>query len=126
MADLEQRTRDLAYRLWEEAGRPDGRDHEFWYAARQQVEAEPVHNGHVPTPVTATPAPAATKPAEATPPATSPAARTSAPAPAATASVAEPVAPPPAKATPPVKAAAAKTSKAPTKTAGKPTAKKKT
>ncbi|MBI4622843.1 MAG: DUF2934 domain-containing protein [Verrucomicrobia bacterium] len=29
----------LAYRFWEEAGRPDGRDQEFWFLAEQQLNA---------------------------------------------------------------------------------------
>lgn len=29
--------RDRAYALWEEAGRPDGRDKEFWEAAERQL-----------------------------------------------------------------------------------------
>lgn len=29
--------KDLAYRLWEEAGRPEGRDEEFWLAAEAQL-----------------------------------------------------------------------------------------
>jgi len=43
----EDRIRDAAYRLWEEAGRPHGRDAEFWHEARalvgrESVEHEPV------------------------------------------------------------------------------------
>jgi hypothetical protein len=30
--------RSLAYQLWEAEGRPDGRQDEFWYAARRQLE----------------------------------------------------------------------------------------
>ena len=30
--------RELAYELWEQAGRPDGRSEEFWFAARYEVE----------------------------------------------------------------------------------------
>lgn len=33
--------RDLAYRLWQDAGGPHGRDQEFWYAAEAQVSAAP-------------------------------------------------------------------------------------
>jgi hypothetical protein len=33
--------KDLAYRLWEEAGRPEGRDEEFWLAAEAQTGTEP-------------------------------------------------------------------------------------
>ncbi len=29
----------LAYRLWEETGRPGDRDQEFWFAAEQQLNA---------------------------------------------------------------------------------------
>ncbi|MDR3401224.1 MAG: DUF2934 domain-containing protein [Chthoniobacter sp.] len=42
MADREIRVRELAYRLWEEAGRPDGRSEEFWRAAETRLaEATP-------------------------------------------------------------------------------------
>jgi len=30
--------RELAYELWEQAGRPDGRSAEFWFAARYEFE----------------------------------------------------------------------------------------
>jgi hypothetical protein len=40
MSDQEHRTRELAYRLWEEAGRPDGRDDDFWHAARELTAAQ--------------------------------------------------------------------------------------
>jgi len=33
MDELEHRVRTIAYRLWEEAGRPPGRADEFWHAA---------------------------------------------------------------------------------------------
>ena len=42
MSDIEQRVRDRAYWLWEEAGRPDGRSDEFWFAAWHELEGEPV------------------------------------------------------------------------------------
>lgn len=33
-----------AYLLWEEAGRPEGRDQEFWFAARERLRHRgPVH-----------------------------------------------------------------------------------
>ena len=32
--------RDRAYQLWEQAGRPEGGDLEFWERARQEIEAE--------------------------------------------------------------------------------------
>ncbi len=31
----------LAYRLWEEAGRPGDRELEFWFSAEQQLSAGP-------------------------------------------------------------------------------------
>lgn len=30
---MSQAVKDLAYRLWEEAGKPDGRDQDFWLQA---------------------------------------------------------------------------------------------
>jgi Protein of unknown function (DUF2934) len=38
--DHEQRIRELAYRLWEQDGRPHGRDVEFWQRARELVAIE--------------------------------------------------------------------------------------
>ncbi len=37
MSDIEQRIRDRAYQLWEQAGRPHGRGEEFWFAARREI-----------------------------------------------------------------------------------------
>ena len=36
----EQQIRNYAHRLWEEAGRPDGKDAEFWHAAEVELNAE--------------------------------------------------------------------------------------
>jgi hypothetical protein len=36
----EEQIRNYAHRLWEEAGRPDGRDAEFWHAAEVELNAE--------------------------------------------------------------------------------------
>jgi len=41
---FDDRVRREAYRLWEEAGQPHGRDTEFWHQARALVERETV--GH--------------------------------------------------------------------------------
>jgi hypothetical protein len=41
MTSFEKLIREKAYELWERAGRPDGRDDEFWYAAMHEVEADP-------------------------------------------------------------------------------------
>lgn len=41
--------RPLAYQLWEAEGRPEGRQDEFWYAAREQLEQrDRVAAGNVP------------------------------------------------------------------------------
>jgi hypothetical protein len=37
---VEQRVRERAYALWEQAGRPSGRDAEFWQRARDEIEQE--------------------------------------------------------------------------------------
>lgn len=34
------RIAEIAYRLWQENGSPDGRDDEFWYAAEQLLADE--------------------------------------------------------------------------------------
>ncbi|MBV8104993.1 MAG: DUF2934 domain-containing protein [Hyphomicrobiales bacterium] len=38
MSDMEEVTRKLAYEPWEQAGRPDGRSDEFWFAAKFESE----------------------------------------------------------------------------------------
>jgi hypothetical protein len=38
MRDTERVIRELAYELWEQAGRPDGRPDDFWFAARFEIE----------------------------------------------------------------------------------------
>ena len=38
MSAMEEVIRKLAYELWEQAGRPDGRSDEFWFAARIELE----------------------------------------------------------------------------------------
>jgi hypothetical protein len=38
--DTESRTRERAYLLWEQAGRPEGRSEEFWFAAATILAAE--------------------------------------------------------------------------------------
>jgi len=39
MSAIEEMTRKRAYELWEQAGCPDGRSYEFWFAARVEIEA---------------------------------------------------------------------------------------
>ena len=38
MSATEKVIRELAYELWEHAGRPEGRSDEFWFAARFEFE----------------------------------------------------------------------------------------
>jgi len=38
MSAMEEVIRKLAYELWEQAGRPDGRSDEFWFTARIELE----------------------------------------------------------------------------------------
>ena len=38
--DNTPKVRDRAYHLWEQAGRPQGREHEFWAQASQEIEGE--------------------------------------------------------------------------------------
>jgi len=38
MNDVEQRIRERAYQLWEENGRPEGRDVDYWLQAREEIE----------------------------------------------------------------------------------------
>jgi hypothetical protein len=36
----EQQTLDRAHQLWEQAGKPDGREDEFWHEAEKELERE--------------------------------------------------------------------------------------
>lgn len=38
MSASEEQIPERAYQLWDEAGRPQGRDREFWEQARRQIE----------------------------------------------------------------------------------------
>ncbi|MBC8129572.1 MAG: DUF2934 domain-containing protein [Rhizobiaceae bacterium] len=38
--DKDAEVRDRAYFLWEEAGRPAGREHEFWAQASREIEGD--------------------------------------------------------------------------------------
>ena len=37
MSDTRQRTRDRAYQIWEEQGRPEGREAEHWLQAEREL-----------------------------------------------------------------------------------------
>ena len=43
-APTEQDIRERAHRLWEQAGRPEGRDDEFWHAAEQELRNQDKSN----------------------------------------------------------------------------------
>ena len=43
--DKEQRVRERAYRIWEEEGRPIGKDKEHWERARKEIEEEDAITG---------------------------------------------------------------------------------
>lgn len=36
----DEEIRERAWRLWEQAGRPEGREHEFWHQAEQELLEE--------------------------------------------------------------------------------------
>lgn len=38
--DRDEEVRDRAYLLWVEAGRPNGREHEFWAQASREIEGD--------------------------------------------------------------------------------------
>jgi hypothetical protein len=38
MSAIEEMIRKRAYELWEQAGCPEGRSYEFWFAARAEIE----------------------------------------------------------------------------------------
>ena len=38
--DRDQEIRNLAYFLWEKAGRPSGQEHDFWAEAARRIEIE--------------------------------------------------------------------------------------
>lgn len=38
--DKEQKIRERAYRIWQDEGRPNGKDREHWERARQEIREE--------------------------------------------------------------------------------------
>ncbi|WP_019998119.1 DUF2934 domain-containing protein [Aureimonas ureilytica] len=38
--DRDQEIRNLAYFLWEKAGRPTGQEHDFWAEAARRIEGD--------------------------------------------------------------------------------------
>jgi hypothetical protein len=45
MTELEQRIREYAHRLWEQAGQPHGRSHQFWLAAEREIGGDAAPGG---------------------------------------------------------------------------------
>ena len=44
-AGVQERIRQRAHELWEQSGRPDGREDEFWFEAEREVrEMEQLHD----------------------------------------------------------------------------------
>jgi hypothetical protein len=48
--EREQRIRERAYELWEQAGRPDGGAEEFWRQAEREIEEQEDKDRPVPLP----------------------------------------------------------------------------
>jgi hypothetical protein len=46
LSEHEQRILERAYHLWEQAGRPEGRDEEFWRQAQDEIAAENVDDNN--------------------------------------------------------------------------------
>ena len=42
MSSIEEAVRRRAYELWEQAGQPEGRSDEFWFAAIAELEGKPL------------------------------------------------------------------------------------
>ncbi|MFJ5487693.1 DUF2934 domain-containing protein, partial [Hansschlegelia beijingensis] len=40
MKDRERRIREIAYQLWEDAGRPEGQERQHWLEAERRVAAD--------------------------------------------------------------------------------------
>ena len=44
---IEEMVRETAYFLWEQDGKPEGRDQEYWYRAEQRTQREHDANGEI-------------------------------------------------------------------------------
>jgi hypothetical protein len=40
----DEQVKARAHQLWEAAGRPEGREHEFWYQAEKELKGDPANN----------------------------------------------------------------------------------
>jgi len=53
---LQQKIRERAHELWEQSGRPDGRQDDFWYQAEREIrETEQLHDEAIAPPPTILP-----------------------------------------------------------------------
>ncbi|MBI4295125.1 MAG: DUF2934 domain-containing protein [Chloroflexi bacterium] len=57
----EEQIRELAYSLWEQEGRPEGKDVEHYMAARRLLEEQEAAQTYVSQPKAASPAPQAAR-----------------------------------------------------------------
>lgn len=78
MDDDEHRIRERAYRIWEEEGRPEGREHEHWHRARERVagersEKDSASRRKPASPASASPMPSSSAPSSSAPPPAAPA-----------------------------------------------------
>ena len=55
----EEQIRELAYQMWEQQGRPEGRDVEHYFAAKQMLEEQEAAQARASRPWATSPAPAA-------------------------------------------------------------------
>ena len=55
----EEQIKELAYIMWEQEGRPEGRDVEHYFAAKQMLEEQEAAQARASRPWTTSPAPAA-------------------------------------------------------------------
>ncbi len=44
-SDQEQKIRDRAYALWEQEGRPEGREHDHWHQAHREITGNDGRDG---------------------------------------------------------------------------------
>lgn len=40
MTDHDDKIRDRAYQLWDQAGQPEGREQDFWYQAERELSSD--------------------------------------------------------------------------------------
>ena len=55
----EEQIKELAYQMWEQQGRPEGKDVEHYYAAKQMLEEQEAARARASRPRATPPAPAA-------------------------------------------------------------------